>query len=106
MNKFLPRIPASNGRNDAGAVYANPFATFSRELDREIADLETRIARWRYQPTAAEAAQDAADEAADAAAEAADAAADAEADRIADGIESGDLDAAGEPIAYPFYRSI
>lgn len=104
MNKFLPAKPAS--RDDGDAVYCNPFATFSRQVTRDIVDLEARIARWRYQPTADEAAQDAADEAADAAQEAADAAADAEADRIADGIDSGDLDGDGWPLEYPTYRSV
>lgn len=102
MNKFVPAKPAASRDDGTDAIYCNPFATFSRQIDREIADLETRIARWRYQPTADEAAQDAADEAADAAAEAAEA--QDEADRLADGIESGDLDADGEPVDYPTYR--
>ncbi len=124
MNKFLPAKPASASRDDAGAVYADPFATFrvardaaptslelviamQRDLDRAIADVENRIARWRYQPSEIDLAEEAADAAADEADRIAWAAeAQAEADRIADGIEAGDLDADGEPIGYPTYRSI
>jgi hypothetical protein len=60
---------------------ADPLSEIARliDLDQRIAALETMLARWR---------------------------ADREAEALEDAREAGDVDADGEPVAYPRYRSV
>ncbi len=91
--KFIPAIPASQARTDAGP-YLNPFAALNLDLNNRIADLGAKLARWHDNREAEleEQRNDARRE-------------QDEADALADAIDAGDCDEFGEPIPYPMYRS-
>ncbi len=98
--KFIPAIPASQARTDAGP-YLNPFAALNLDLNNRIADLGAKLARWHDNREAEleEQRNDARIEA-----EYQDML-DAEADALADAIDAGDCAEDGEPIPHDTYRS-
>ncbi len=110
--KFVPAIPASQARTDAGP-YSNPFADFQRAADRLLGEIarpsflfpRTEVprptlagARYIDRVLAARREEEREEQRNDARREQDDA------DALADAIEAGDLDADGQAIPYARYH--